>query len=125
MKSRTVRSFLWIPIFSSVMIVACQADAAEKALYTAKGQRDPFVQLLSAGAKQAVSGLIGVDSLEDIRVEGVVADANPNLSIAIVNGTVMKSGEEIGVVKLLNIGTDGVLFSVNGVEGFKPLYQEN
>lgn len=122
--SRVARSFLWIPIFSSVMIVACPLHAVEKELYTAKGQRDPFVQLLSAGSRQAVSGLVGVDSLEDIRVEGIVADADPNLSIAIVNGTVMKSGEEIGVVKLVNIGTDGATLSVNGVEGFKPLYQE-
>lgn len=124
MITRAARSFLWIPIFSSVMIVACQAHAAEKELYTAKGQRDPFVQLLSAGAKQAVSGLVGVDSLEDIRVEGVVADADPKLSIAIVNGTIMKSGDQVGVVKLLSISADGAAFSVNGVEGFKPLYQE-
>ncbi len=124
MRSRWQRSFLWIPIFSSVMMISSDAHAAEKELYAAKGQRDPFVQLLSAGAKQAVSGLLGVDTLEDIRVEGIVADADISKSIVIVNGTVMKSGEEVGSVKLLSIATDGATFSVNGVEGFKTLYQE-
>ena len=124
MKTRVRRSFLWIPFFSSVMIVACTAHAGEKELYTAKGQRDPFVQLLTSGTRVAVSGLAGVEVLEDIRVEGIVADANPALSIVIVNGTVLKSGEESGAVKVLGISADGATFSVNGVEGFEPLYQE-
>ena len=124
MKFHPSRSLLWIQIIPSVMIVACTAYADETPLYTAKGQRDPFVQLLTSGTKQAVSGLAGVESLEDIRVEGIVADANPALSIVIVNGTVLKSGEESGVVKVLRISADGATFSVNGVEGFKPLYQE-
>jgi len=107
------------------MIVACTANAAGTQLYTAKGQRDPFVQLLTAGAKQAVSGLIGIENIEDVRVEGIVADADASKSIVIVNGTVMKSGEEVGAVRVISIGTDGATVSVNGIEGYRQLYQEN
>lgn len=106
------------------MIIACTANAAETQLYTAKAQRDPFVQLLNAGSKQAISGLIGVENIEDVRVEGIVADPDPSKSIVIVNGTVMKSGEEVGAVKVVSIGTDGATVSVNGIEDFKQLYQE-
>ena len=120
-----LRSFLWILLFSSVIINACPASAAEKMLYAAGGQRDPFVQLLTSGARQAPSGLLGVENVEDIRVEGIVMDANRANSVVIVNGTMMRQGEELGQVKVLSIKADGATFLVNGVEGFKALYQEN
>ena len=106
-------------------MIAYPAFAEEKSLYTAGGQRDPFVQLLGTGSRQAPSGLLGVENVEDIRVEGIVVDANPANSIVVVNGTMMRQGEELGQVKVLSIKPDGASFSVNGVEGYRTLYQEN
>lgn len=125
MSGRSLRSLLWILSFSSVIMNARPVAAEEKKLYTASGQRDPFVQLLGAGSRQVASGLLGVENVDDIRVEGIVVDANPVNSMVIANGTMMKQGEELGQVKVLSIKPDGASFSVNGVEGFRTLYQEN
>jgi hypothetical protein len=37
---------------------------------------------------------------------------------------VLKEDDEVGNVKVVKINPDSVLFSVNGIEGLKALYQE-
>ena len=115
---------LWLFCFAFGIIMACTAQAAE-GVYSAKGKRDPFMPLISGSAKiSAAAGLIGVETIEEIVVEGLVQDANPKKSVVIANGTVLKEGDEVGSVKLLKIQADGAHFSVNGIEGFRPLYLE-
>ena len=97
---------------------------AEGSLYSAKGKRDPFVQLVGTGAKASAGGLLSVESVEEISIEGIVVDTDPKQSIVVVNGSVLKEGDEVGSVKVLKIRPDGASFSVNGIEAFKPLYQE-
>lgn len=116
--------FLWIVWGVFGMINSQYALAASEKLYNAQGKRDPFIQLVGIGPRQASSQILAIESLDELAVEGIVLDADPKASIVIVNGTVMKEGEESGNVKLLKIKSDGGLFSVNGVEGFKPLYQQ-
>lgn len=117
--------FLWIFLFGFVIIFPVAESSAAEKFYTARGKRDPFVPLVSAGSKPSVTGgLIGVESLEEIVVEGVVYDKNPANSIVVLNGSVMTSGEEISSVKVLKIDPSGALISVNGIEGYKSLYQE-
>ena len=72
----------------------------------------------------SVSGIAGVENIDDILVEGVVMDADPKKSVVIVNGTMLRVGDEAGQVKVLEIQADGAAFSVNGIDGFKQLYQE-
>jgi hypothetical protein len=125
MKIRKRDWFLWILIMASVILSPSRSFGTEKKLYVSQNLRDPFVQLLVSGPKQAVSGLLGVESLEDVRVEGIMKDADPSKSMAVLNGTMVRQGEESGSVKVLEIRPDGVQVSVNGVEGFKRLYQGN
>ncbi len=116
--------FFWIvSVAFGIMTTDFLWASAEK-LYNAQGKRDPFVQLVGLGARQTSSQILAVESLEEILIEGVVLDANPKNSIVIVNGSVMKEGEENGNVKLVKIKSDGAVFSVNGIEGYKPLYQQ-
>ena len=96
---------------------------AEENLYTAKGKRDPFVQLVTTGARPSAGGLLSVESIEEITVEGIVYAGHKD-SIVVANGSVMKEGDEVGNVKVLEIKPDGAVFAVNGVESYKPLYQE-
>ena len=117
-------SFLWISAVAFGMIYApSDAQAAEK-LYNVKGKRDPFVQLVGSSTHAAAGGLLGVETLEEIVIEGIMADADPKNSIVVVNGSVLKEGQEAGTVKVLKIDPKGVLFSVNGIEGYRPLYEE-
>ena len=102
--------------------LCCCAVAAEEGLYNPHGKRDPFVSLVTT-ATRVSSGLVSVENIEELNVEGIVYD--PKGSIIVVNGTVLKEGEELGAVKVLKIREDGALFSINGVESFKPLYEDS
>ena len=120
------RAFLWIlsGAFGTLMLLPATAFSEGQELYQARNKRDPFVPLVAVNTKAAVGGLLGVESIDDIQVEGVVVDGDPAQSIVIANGSVLKAGEEVGNVKVIAIRADGAEFSVNGMEGFKPLYQD-
>ena len=90
-------------------------------LYDARGRRDPFVPLVTQTTRQVASGLIGVQSIDEISIQGVIYDPKKG-SMVIVNGSLLKEGEEEGTVKVLKIETDGALFSINGIEGYKAQY---
>ncbi len=115
--------FLWI--FISAFGIICSGldlSAGEKVAYDAHGRRDPFVPLVTLSSK-ASTGLAGVESVEDVAVEGLVYDPKHG-SVAVVNGSVMKEGEELGNVKVLEIKADGVWFLLNGMRVFKRMHQE-
>ena len=126
-KNRYFIIFLWI-LFSSFGILSAGRVAAgaqeEGRLYHAQGKRDPFVPLVATTLRPSTGALLGVETIEDIQIEGIVMDADLRQSMVVVNGSMMKAGEEVGSVKVLAIRPDGVQFSVNGMEAFKPLYQD-
>ena len=117
------RLFLWhvCPAFGMIFFSVC-AGASPEELYDAHGKRDPFVPLVTQTTRQASSGLIGVESLDEISIQGIVYDPK-NGSMVIANDSLLKEGEEQGAVKVLKIEAGGALFSVNGVEGYKAEYQ--
>ena len=67
--------FLWIVLPAFGMIYPlCTIKADEQhVLYDAHGKRDPFVPLVTLSTKVS-SGLLGVESIDEIMVEGVVYD---------------------------------------------------
>ena len=120
------RFFLWNVSFCFGMILlSCFITLAdEQKIYDAHGKRDPFVPLVTTIMKSAASGLLGVENIDELSIEGVVFDPTHG-SIIIVNGAILKEGETLGNVKVLEIKPEGAKFLVNGMEGFKPIYQED
>jgi len=114
--------WLFLGSFAMIQLFLQQAAFAQESLYAAKGKRDPFVPLVTMETKQVSSGLMNVESVEEIVLEGIVYTGDKE-SIVVASGSVMKEGEEIGNVKVLKITSDGATFSVNGMEAYKPLYQ--
>ncbi len=113
---------VWILFISFGSIMSVGATLAAELVYDPHGRRDPFVPLVTTQSKES-SGLLGVEQIEEVSVEGIVYDKKSG-SVVILNGSVLSEGEEMGSVKVLGIKPDGVLLSLNGVEGFKTLYQE-
>ena len=113
-------SLLFLSAFGMIFL-SPSVYVADDSVYDAHGRRDPFVPLVTASTHIS-SGLVSVESPEELNVEGIVYD--PHGSIVVINGTVLKEGEELGAVKVLKIKPDGALFTVNGIEVFKPLYEE-
>ncbi len=120
---RQICFFFWILSLSFGMIRGVAAAASgDETLYNAHGKRDPFVPLITLTTREA-AGLLGVENIDEIVVEGIVYDPKHG-SVVIVNGSVLKEGEDLGNVKVIHIKPEGATLSVNGVEGFKTLYQE-
>lgn len=106
-----------IPTFAS-------ADAPVASTgYDPHGKRDPFVPLVTGKAQES-AGFLGIETIDQVLIEGVVYDPK-NGSVVIINGTVLKEGEVSGNVRVVRVVPDGVTLAVNGVEGFKPMYQES
>jgi hypothetical protein len=85
--------------------------------YDAAGRRDPFVPLVT-GDREAVRGLYGVETVDDLTIEGIVSDAAKG-SVAIVNGEIVREGEVRANLKIIKIRSNGVLFEINEIEQFK------
>ena len=66
----------------------------------------------------------GVENIDELSIEGVVYDPARG-SVVIVNGAILKEGEELGNVKVLEIKPEGAKFLVNGTTGFIPIYQDD
>jgi len=113
--------FLWIVGLAFVMISSVDGLCADKAVYDAHGKRDPFVPLVTMSTRES-SGLVGVEGVDDIAIEGIVYD--PKGSVIIVNGAVMKEGDELGNIKVLKIESKGARFLLNGTEAYIALYTE-
>ena len=104
---------LWILLLTfGTLFSGVALGTEDTVVYDPHGKRDPFVPLVTLSSRDA-SGLIGIESADDLKMEGIVYD--PKGSAVIVNGSVLKE---------LSIKPDGVLFLVNGSEEFRLLYRE-
>ena len=113
--------FVWTLLLSFGNIFTLYADM-EKSLYDVRGKRDPFAQLISMTASRQSLGLLGVEHIDDIVIEGIVYD--PKGSIVMLNGSTLKEGEEVASVKVVSVSPNGAVISVNGMEKFKSLDEQ-
>jgi len=84
--------------------VARAQEDKEKYLYKAQGKRDPFMPLITPSGY-----LINLepDTDEALRLEGIMFDPKGD-SIAIVNGELLRVGESLGEVVILDIEAEKV-----------------
>jgi len=99
------------PVYGSTGLTT---SAQEVLVYDDHGKRDPFVPLVSS------SGMVVTYdedlSVNDLVLEGIVADASGN-NAAIVNGKVVKAHDQIGPYVVDAIAVDHVEF-LKGTERF-------
>ena len=120
---RKNRFFLWNLFFTfGIILLVKPVLAEEKSLYGKHHKRDPFVPLVTTSTRSSVASLLAVESIDDLIVEGVVHD-EVNGSIVMVNGTIIKEGEQVAGVKVVEVAAKGARFLINGTEGFKEIYQ--
>lgn len=83
----------------------------EEFTYDAKGKRDPFMPLVTPDGR-----FISFDKQKarsDLLVEGIIYDKKGE-SYAIVNGEVVKAGNDVGDFKVLGIEDNKVTFIKEG-----------
>jgi len=101
-----------VALCGPALIEGAEGTAAFK--YEAKSRRDPFVPLITKRAKLS-AGLENVQSLEDLDLEGIVWDPSGG-SIAILNGIIVKEGDEIGNLKIKSIMSKKIALTINKLE---------
>ena len=109
-KTMTFSIFLWMNL--SIFSIVVSAEP-----YHVAGKRDPFAPLVTE-EREAVRGLFGIETMDDLRVDGIMFDA-VNGSVAIVNGEIVHEGEVYENLKVIKIQPNGVLFELNETQQFK------
>lgn len=109
----------------NVIVLCCVFNVfAEEGVfkYDSGNKRDPFVPLVSKDGTH-VPDAYGIKGIRDIRLEGIVWEQGGS-SIAIINGEIVKPGDEIGLVKVLRIDDNAVVLGIDGEEVRVGLEQE-
>src|SRR5580698_5980062 len=103
-----------IPYFVLILFFANSVYAQESFVYNDHGKRDPFIPLVSSAGM-----VVTYDedlSVNDLVLEGIVADASGN-NVAIVNGKVVKVHDQVGQYTVDVIALDHVEF-LKGTQRF-------
>ena len=112
MSANRKRALLITLVFSSC-VLCCGIFFAQTADigYDSDGKRDPFIPLVTQRVKVS-SGLEGVQAVGDVVLEGIVWEPGGG-SIAILNGVIVKEGNEIGSVRIEKIEEKLVIIYIN------------
>ncbi len=103
-----------LPVLVLLCVLPLPALAQDGFVYDDHGKRDPFVPLVSSTGM-----VVTYDenlSLNDLTLEGIVADPSGN-NLAIVNGKIVKAHDQVGPYEVEAIANDHVEF-LKGAEQF-------
>ncbi|MDP1853583.1 MAG: hypothetical protein Q8L26_05225 [Candidatus Omnitrophota bacterium] len=82
------------------------ASAEEQFVYNAKRKRDPMMPLVTP--QGLIRDIKSLGAQEDLVLEGIIYDAQGK-SLAIINGQIIKAGDSLGKIKILDIREDKVI----------------
>lgn len=99
--------FLSVVLLCSVIRPARGADFT----YNSKGKRNPFIALVTPEGR--IIKLDVTESATGMAIEGIVHD-DSGLSYAIINGDIVKVGDEVGEYRVLKIENDKVILIKEG-----------
>ncbi len=118
--NKSILLWMFTTIFSILLMV--ESQAIEGVVYNDNGKRDPMMQLVSE-LKRPISGLSGVQTIDEIQLEGFVIDTE-STSMIIANGVVLYEGDKVEHVEVKKITEIGVTFIINEEEYFKSFRED-
>ena len=90
--------------------VAAYASEEQAFIYNSKNKRDPFIPLVTQSGVYAPGLEMAVESVADISLEGTMIDPQGG-SLAIINGQILRLGDQIGIFKIIKIEAARVIVS--------------
>jgi len=105
-----------------LVLLCSRAIAEDVYVYNDRGRRDPFVPLVGAKT-QTLSPLTEVMTIEDIYLQGIAGDSKGE-RIAILNGEMLKKGDQVGRVTLKDIQETKIIVLIDNDEFELDIYQE-
>ncbi|MBF0217032.1 MAG: hypothetical protein HQL30_08580 [Candidatus Omnitrophica bacterium] len=114
-------------IYSVFLCLAVSASAGaasdEKAYrYNPNGKSDPFVPLVGVSERAVISGIRGILSAGDIKLQGITVNADGSRG-AILNGEIMKVGDTMGRVTMILIEEGFIEVEINKKRHKVRLYE--
>ena len=94
----------------------------ESFTYNDKGKQDPFLHLVSTTG--AIINFEGELLITDMVLEGIIAGEEGN-NVAIINGIIVKSNDELGPYKVQKIGSDTVVLGKDNERFVLKLQRED
>ncbi|MDP3789088.1 MAG: hypothetical protein Q8R48_01650 [Candidatus Omnitrophota bacterium] len=113
MKQSRYLPFVIIPAVLVVGVFLIGAHG-EEYKYLSRGKRDPFVPLATGEVKTNL-GLQSVETIDDVRFEGVIFDPNGK-SMVVLNDEVLKEGDKKYNVEVIRINNTSVTIKINDRE---------
>ena len=110
MKRLFANSLALALLFLIITLATQDLIAQDKYMYYSKGKRDPFISLITSMARISL-GLQVVETVEDIKLEGVIFDPFGK-SMAVLNGEVVKEGDKIHNVEIVKIYNDAISIKI-------------
>jgi len=83
----------------------------EEFVYNDNEKRDPFVPLITDSVRFG-AGLVGIGSIDDITLEGIVWDPVGE-SLVILNGMILKEYEQVNNIKIVSIESKKITISID------------
>jgi hypothetical protein len=111
MKNKTFANFIVNIFLVSLVIFSQSWSLSAEYKYYSRGKRDPFVPLVTGQIKATSLGLQFVETIEDIKFEGVILDPSDK-SIAVLNGELVKEGEKMYNVEIVKIYSNAVTLKI-------------
>ena len=105
-----VSLFIMCCLVYNISSAAAQAEKEQEPAYDSLGLRDPMIPLVTT------SGLIrkfDVSTRSDLYLEGIIYDNSGN-SLAIIDGEIVKAGDIVRGVRILEIQDNGVIIQKDG-----------
>ncbi|HNX91151.1 MAG TPA: hypothetical protein PKY78_07135 [Candidatus Omnitrophota bacterium] len=119
MRNKVKSKWCMCGVFLVIFFAAAIADAA---VYNSQGKRDPLVPLVGAAAQGVIEGLAGVNSIENVKLQGIVTGATGEKA-AVINGEIMYEGGRMGNLSVESIGENEVVVKFNDTKHTLKLYQ--
>lgn len=105
-----------------LLINPALGNEVEEFVYDDQGKRDPFRPLITHEGTFG-DGAEGVESIDDIRLEGIVWDPAGG-SFAIINGEIMKENEQVNNIRVTKISPNAIIISIDNKEYTINLVEE-
>lgn len=111
MKAKELNKVFTAIFMAGFVLSAGAAEDSAVFRYDAKGRRDPFVPLVGVAGHVEMSGIAGVTSIDDVKLQGVVYDREGRRR-AVINGELMSEGDSSGVITVVSIEDGSVTVSI-------------
>lgn len=118
-----IKSSILLSAFLASAVIFSAPSESTQFVYDAHGKRDPFIPLVGQDRQSAMSSLSEVASVEDLKLEGIAADASGK-SIAIINGEMVKEGYKAGEIEIKTIAKRSVSLLIGSTEYTLNLAEE-